>query len=114
MSGSCVTRTSVIRRSRLRRWKISITSTDERARDCDALLLPARKLVRVVLLAPGESDRAERLDGAAVALGCLNPGVEHRQLDVLQGGCAREKVEALEDEAELAASYVGALVLRER
>src|SRR5437588_11713188 len=31
---------------------------DERARDCDSLLLSARKLVRVVLLATGESDRA--------------------------------------------------------
>src|SRR5256714_13613971 len=87
---------------------------DERARYRHALLLTARKLVRVALLATGEPDRAERLDGAAVALGCVNPGVEHRQLDVLKRRGARQKGEAPEDEAELLGFYFCALLLLRR
>src|SRR5215212_1997631 len=82
---------------------------DERARNRHALLLPARELVRVVLLAARESDRVQRFRRAAVALGRLDARVEHRQLDVLKRRRAREEVEALEDEAELAKPDVCAL-----
>src|SRR5947209_5829578 len=86
---------------------------DECARDRHALLLSARQLVRVVPLAPRESDRVQRSDRAPVSLARLDAGVEHRQLDVLKRRGARQKVEALEDEAEFPVAYVGALVLRE-
>src|ERR687894_787802 len=97
MSGSCVTSTSVMPRSRLSRWKISITSTEVRESS-----------------APVEADRVQSLGRAPAALGRVDARVEHRQLDVLKRRRAREQVEALKDEAELAQAYVGALVLRER
>src|SRR4051812_24626228 len=57
---------------------------DERARNRHALLLSARELVRVVLLAPDESDRMQRFERASVSFRRVGPGVEHRQLDVFE------------------------------
>ena len=78
-------------RSWFRRWKIPITSmlvlrvevpgrlvgeqdrrvVDQRARDRDALLLPARQLVRMVVGAVAEPDQLEHLHGALVPFGRL-------------------------------------------
>src|SRR5215475_13181481 len=49
---------------------------DQRPRDRDALLLSARKLIRMIVLAPGQPDRFERLLGAALSLRGRDPGVE--------------------------------------
>src|SRR5262252_442752 len=65
---------------------------DQRPRDRDALLLPTRKLIRMIVLAPGQPDRFERLLGAALSLRSLDPGVEHWQLHVLDRRRAREQV----------------------
>src|SRR3954454_4206878 len=58
---------------------------DQRARDCDALLLSAGKLTRVMATAPAETDLGENSVGALAQLGvCETTGaVKQRQLDVL-------------------------------
>src|SRR6266851_5653348 len=54
----------------------------EGARDSDALLLSAGKLVRIVLLAAMQSHHFEQFRGAPLALACPG-GVEQWQFDVL-------------------------------
>ena len=128
ISGSCVTRTIVIpllavqraqRRHDLalvRRVEIAGRLVgqqdrgvvDQRARDRHALLLAARELARMVGLAPGQAERAQRRVGALGAALRL-ARVEQRQRDVLARARALEQIEALEHEADPAAAH-----LRER
>ena len=128
MSGSCVTSTMVMP-ARPSSWKSAMTSTlvcesrlpvgssarmqlrlvDERARDRDALLLPARELVGVVLEPLAEADALERRARALRRSRDADAGVDQRQLDVLERARARQQVEALEHEAELAVAHVGEL-----
>src|SRR6185295_16110320 len=74
----------------------------ERAGDRDALPLAARELVRTMVHPVGEADVVERLDGPLAALRGRNAAVHERQLDVPKRGRAREQIERLEDEADLA------------
>src|SRR5216683_508639 len=85
----------------------------ERARDSDALLLSAGKLVRIVLFAAMQSHHFEQFRGAPLALACPG-GVEQRQFDVLERGRAREQIKTLEDEADAAAADCGEFLLTER
>jgi len=55
----------------------------------------------MVRLAIGEADRFEPGAGAAAALAGREPGVEQRELDVLQRGRARQQIELLEHEPDL-------------
>src|ERR1039458_114153 len=55
--------------------------------------------------------RAQRAFGATAALCPPQAGVGERQLDVDERACARDEVEALEDEADLAVAQVGEIVL---
>ncbi len=61
--------------------------------------------------AVGHADRAQRPFGALPALGAPQAGVGERQLDVDERAGARDEVEALEDEADLAVAQVGEIVL---
>ena len=55
----------------------------------DALPLPARQLVRFVVHAVAEAHARERLGGLVAALARRQPGVDQRQLDVVQRVGAR-------------------------
>src|SRR5262245_18692054 len=83
---------------------------DQRSRDCDALLLSARKLIRMTVLAPGQSDGVERLLRASPSLHRRDTSVEHRHLNVLDRRCAREQIEALKNETDLLVADVRAIV----
>src|SRR5687767_11190977 len=89
---------------------------DQRPRDGDALLLPAGELIRVVIHPLAEADDLEHFLRAAVPFGRFHlvaPAViEQRQLDVVERRRARQEVEALEDEADLAVPDHRELVLR--
>jgi hypothetical protein len=82
--------------------------------DRHALLLPARELRREVRGPAFEPDQPQRLERARVALGAARLAVDQRDLDVLERGRARQQVEALEDEADLAVADLGEAVARER
>ena len=76
---------------------------DQRARDRHALLLAAGQLGRRVAGALGQARRAPAPRSArSCALGRLDAGIDHRQLDVLQRAGARQQVELLEHEADAA------------
>ena len=76
-----------------------------------ALALAARELVGLVAGAVGEVDHGQGLPGALQALDLGDPGVDEGQLDVVEGGGARQQVEGLEDEADLAVADRGQLVV---
>src|SRR5262245_34588124 len=61
-------RSAAVERARRLVGKDDRRMIDKRPRDRDALLLPARKLIRVIVLAPAQPDRFERLLGAAPSL----------------------------------------------
>jgi hypothetical protein len=87
---------------------------DERAGDCDALLLPTRQLVRAVLGARRQADELERGLRALAAFTGTHPGVQHRQLDVRPRRHARDQVERLEDEADRPVPHDRQRALRQR
>ena len=74
----------------------------ERAGDRDALLLAAGELHRPVMGAVREADAAERLQGALAAGPAVEARIDHRQFDIAEGVDARQQVELLEHEADLA------------
>ena len=74
------------------------------ARDCDALLLSARKLGREVMHAITKSHHLQRIHRPLLALLSRDPRIKGRQLDILQRGCARQEVESLEHESDLPVS----------
>jgi hypothetical protein len=86
---------------------------DDRAGNGDTLLLPAGELGRRVVLPAGQADLGQRGAGGGVALRGALAAVEQRQLDVLLRRGARQQVEALEDEAQVAPPQPGALVARQ-
>src|SRR3990170_2453691 len=76
---------------------------DQRARDRHPLLLPAGELVGRVVGTLADAHRAQELHGllVTVAHAAAAAVVEQRQLDVLEGGGARQQAEVLEHEAYL-------------
>ncbi len=77
------------------------------------LLLASRQLRGHVGHAVGQADPGQRLQGPlAPGLG-THPGVDQRQLDVVQGGRPRDEVEALEDKADLPVADLGQLAVIE-
>src|SRR5688572_24644962 len=72
---------------------------DQGAGDGDTLALAARQLVGAVLHAVGQADDGEGLGGAILAFARAEPGIDERQLDVVERVGARQQVEGLEDEA---------------
>jgi hypothetical protein len=83
----------------------------ESAGDGDALALAARQLVRAVVDALAQLDHLQRLAGAGETLFLGDAGVDERQLHVVQRGRARQQVEGLEDEADLAVAHGRQLVV---
>src|SRR2546423_350864 len=73
---------------------------DESAGDGDALLLAARKLVRMMIGSVRQAHRGKRLLGAGtlVARPERSMLIKHRQFDILERRGARKQIEALEDE----------------
>ena len=130
MSGSWVTMTMVMPRSRLRSRRSCMISSlvarvevagglvgeQERrlghqgAGDGHALLLAAGELGRRVVLAAGEADRGQGLAGARGGAPRRAPAVDQRQLDVLERRGARQQVEPLEHEADVVAAQQRELV----
>ena len=79
----------------------SVGSVTMAARDRDALLLSARELTRIMPIAVGEPDDAERGHDVIATLCLGQVGQQQRQLDVLEGGQHRDQVIQLEDEADV-------------
>ena len=73
----------------------------QRARQSDTLLLASRQLIRHVALAVGKTDFRQRRARSARALACADAGIDQRQFDVLERGSSRNKIEALEDKADI-------------
>ena len=84
---------------------------DQRARDRDPLLLAAGELGWLMVNALCHTDRRQRLLRALAARVPIYAGVGERQFDVRECGCARDQVEALKDEADLAVAQVRQVVL---
>src|SRR5574341_943207 len=63
---------------------------------------------------PLQTYQGERLQGTLMPARAMKPIVHHRQLDVLQRRCARQEIEALKDETDLAVADMGPLVRRKR
>ena len=83
---------------------------DDRAGDGDALLLAAGKLGRRMVPPVPEADLVERRHRRLAPLRLVLAAIEQGQLDIFERVGAGEQVEALEDEAEIAAPEQGALV----
>ncbi|HXH25505.1 MAG TPA: hypothetical protein VNI78_09670 [Vicinamibacterales bacterium] len=79
------------------------------ARDRHALLLAARELTGQVLGAMRHADPLERRHHPLLPLGRPHAAIRERQLDVLEDRQIANQVEALEDEADLAAPQPCAL-----
>src|SRR5262245_52753888 len=83
---------------------------DEGAGDGDALLLTAGELSGVMMLAIRQPDRRQLCLGALPSIARCRPGVEERQLDVLERGRPGQEIERLKDEADLLVADVRQLV----
>ena len=83
---------------------------DQRAGDRHALLLPARKLRRLVVLAMGEPDLGEARLGLLARAGMPVPRIEEGERHIVEGARPRQQVEGLEDEADLLVAVGGELV----
>src|SRR5205823_8433182 len=86
------------------------------AGDGYALLLAARELRRIVVLAAGQADLRDRVSRGLVPLPARPSefAVEQRELDVLERRGAGEEIEALENEADLRIADHGALIAVQR
>ena len=83
---------------------------DEGARDRDALLLAARELRGVMVLAIRQADRRQLGLRPLPPIARRRLAVEQRQLHVLQRRRPRQEIEGLEDEADLLVADAGQLV----
>ena len=81
------------------------------ARDGHPLALAAGELVGLVGDAVAQVDHLQGAAGAGQPLLLGDPRVDHGQLDVVEGGGARQQVEGLEDEADLAVADLRQLVV---
>jgi hypothetical protein len=78
---------------------------DQRARDRDALLLAAGEFQRRVVEPRAEAERVQHGGCAPPPFAARDPGIDEGQGDVLHRRGARQQVEGLEDEAELAVAH---------
>ena len=86
---------------------------DEGARDGDALALPARKLVGLVVGAIGKADGLQKVHGALAPLASSDARIDERQGDVVCRAALREQVEVLKYEADLLIARESERVVRE-
>ena len=80
--------------------KQDLRHIDEGAGNGHALLLTAGQFVGVMVGSISQAQQIEHGHGSLPAFPGAEAGIDQRQLDVLQGAVALQKVEALEDEAE--------------
>ena len=73
---------------------------DERARNRDALALPARKLIRLFVVLPGEPHAVQSALGALYAFRLSKSGNGEREFDVPEHGLVGNEVIALKDEPD--------------
>src|SRR5688572_13771691 len=83
----------------------------QRARDRDALPLPAGQLFRPMMQPRVELDERQELAGPLLRLTTRPPAQMQRQTDVFQARQRRQQVEELKHEADLVASYARELVV---
>ena len=76
----------------------------QRARNGDALALPARQLVRKMIRPRGQADQLEQLARPIVDFLPWPAAQVERQRHILEAGQARQEVEELKYEAELVAA----------
>src|SRR5262249_52950957 len=81
------------------------------SRNCNALLLPTRELLWIVLLAIGQSDNAQRRVHVFAALLLGKFCEQQRQFDVLGGGQSRDKIVKLKNHADISGPPLGELSL---
>jgi len=86
---------------------------DDRPGQGDSLLLTAGELVGLVVEPLAQADALERADAAFLALLGGNPGVDHRQHHVFQGGELLKEMKLLKDESQFAVAQIGELIVRE-
>ena len=81
----------------------------------NALLLAAGKLRRLVIEALAKADAFQEFDGPAafVAIRPRLGRIDQRHPHLLDGRAARQQIEALEDEADVAVADLGSLVGRQ-
>jgi putative ABC transport system permease protein len=84
---------------------------DKRARDRNALALPAGELLRAMLRPIAESDLLEQGQRASSALAAGNAGSDQRHFDVCASGEHRQEQVVLEDEAHELAAVLGDVAL---
>src|SRR5581483_6424715 len=77
-------------------------AVDERARERDTLLLPARELARLAAAVAGEPDDAQHLLDPALQVGALHALAPQAEGDVLEDRQVREERVALEDGVDVA------------
>jgi hypothetical protein len=83
---------------------------DQRPRQCDALLLAARKFCRFMAQPLGQANGLQQVLRTTTALGRRYAGKEHGELYILRRGHGRNQVERLKDEAD-ACAPVGCQVI---
>ena len=76
----------------------------ERAGQRNTLLLAARELRRTMVETLAQADALQRFADALRALGAIDFGEAHRQLNVLRDGHRRDEMEGLEDHADIVAA----------
>ena len=81
----------------------------QRASDRDSLLLASGELRRNVVRSLRQAYSRQSFQGPAVTLLCPHTCVNQRELDILHGGRAAQKVECLENETEFLVSEPGEL-----
>ncbi len=85
---------------------------DQGAGDGHPLLLPARKLIGLMIDAVAQPHHVSAARAFSCGLLRVCPGVAHGQNHIGQGGLAWKQIEALEDKADLAVADRGELVIR--
>ena len=83
----------------------------QRSGDRHPLLLSARQLGGEMVDPVGQAHLGQRGQRPLPALVAAQPGVGQRQLDVAERSRARDQIEALEDEADLAVAQIRQVVL---
>ena len=86
---------------------------DEGSRDGDALALPARKLVGLVVGAIGKADGLQKAHGALAPLASSDARIDERQGDVFSCAALREQVEVLKYEADFLVAREGERIVGE-
>src|SRR6266478_2474189 len=64
----------------------------------------------MILLASGKSHGRQSIHRAFVTSRAVDSRIEHRQLDIFEGGCTRKEVESLKHKSNLLTANIGAFI----